>query len=100
MAASVSIWKPVARRHSSRTLGGIKLYARTDDSRQAAERHDQTGAYPVTHLFYHFGGSRCRLWSMEASHSSVWRAKFTAHKYNRLPIIAYERSLRKSHPRA
>ena len=82
------------------TLGGIKLYGRTNDTRQAVERNDQTGAYPVTDLFHHFGRSLRQLRSMEASLTSARRVNFTTHKYDHLSFIAYERSLCWSHPRA
>jgi hypothetical protein len=81
-------------------LGNIKLYARTNRSRQAVERNDQTGAYPVTDVFFHFGRSLCQLWSMEISLASAWRVNFTTDNYDCLSFIAYERSLCRSHPRA
>ena len=81
------------------SLGGVKLYARTNGSRQAVERNDQTGAYLVTDLFYHFGRSLCRFWNMEVSLTSAWGVNFTADSYDCLSFIAYERSLCGSHPR-
>jgi hypothetical protein len=81
-------------------LGGIKLYARTRRPRQAVQRNDQTGAYPVAGLVYHFGRSLCQLWSMEVSLTSARRANLEADNYYCLSVVAYERSLCWSHPRA